>query len=287
MIPSSARIRSLLSHTYYPPSDPILCSVLSSAISKVTAGVLTELVLQQYGWHVDIPAAFIESVGNPPPGDPPVSSIQDNDILWLEVHKQQLENILLGVTILRCYEVYPYWTSQAYYNLTELRLMIPHWTGTGVDEIHLVNMLKSSPNLRVLELNRHITNVSTKVVADRDRIVLDKLEVLSLRWLWNDQTETLLRWLSPASNPLQVSIACDDNEGGAIDFTTSATKAFFTGSNLAKFHTVADAQYEFMIENLLSLNIHTLAVERLSTENIKLAEVGTGRFQLDTLYLLD
>ncbi|EUC56343.1 F-box-like domain protein, partial [Rhizoctonia solani AG-3 Rhs1AP] len=148
LIPASARIRSLRSHTYHPPSDSIRRSTLSSVISKSTAGVLTELVLQQYGWHIDIPTAFIEAVTSPTPGDPPITDIKDTAILWLKLPKQHLEDILLGVSVLRCYEVYPYWTSQAYYNLTELRLLIPHWTGTGIDEADFVNMLKASPNLR-------------------------------------------------------------------------------------------------------------------------------------------
>ena len=108
LIPSSARIRSLHSHTHHPPSDTIRRSTLSSVISKSTAGVLTELVLQQYGWSLDLPAAFIEAAASPTPGDPPVTSVEDTEILWLKVHKQHLENIHLGVTVLRCCEVYPY-----------------------------------------------------------------------------------------------------------------------------------------------------------------------------------
>ncbi|KDN39497.1 hypothetical protein RSAG8_08792, partial [Rhizoctonia solani AG-8 WAC10335] len=187
------------------------------------------------------------------------------------------------------YEVYPYWTSQAYCNLTELRILVPHWTGAGVDEAHFVNMLKSSPNLRVLELNRPITNFSAEPIAEGDRVLLGKLEVLLLRWLWNDQTETVLRWLLPVPNPLQMSITCDDNEGDDLDFTTSGTKAFFTKSNLARFHIIANNYDVFMLGNLLSLgiHIHTLAVKGLSKSDMALSETGTTRSQLDTLYLLN
>ncbi|KAJ1308268.1 hypothetical protein OPQ81_003983 [Rhizoctonia solani] len=140
--------------------------------------MLVELVLYQFS--DDLPVAFVEAVGSPPPAGVPVVDGIDSNIVWLNVSKQHLDAILLDITTLTCSKVYPYWTSKVYCQLTELHLMGSFPT-PGIEENHFVNILNSSPDLRVLEFNLHITNtVPAEAFSSHNSISLRKLEILRL-----------------------------------------------------------------------------------------------------------
>lgn len=100
------------------------------------------------------------------------------------------------------YGIYPHWTSQAYVGLFDLRLANSAMT---ITESQLVNILTSSPRLRVLCFSPQITDplpAGSQIVPLR----LDNLEVLNLQLMAYEQRDILLRWLAPGPNPLQLCL---------------------------------------------------------------------------------
>ncbi|KAH7332726.1 hypothetical protein B0J17DRAFT_677341 [Rhizoctonia solani] len=126
----------------------------------------------------------------------------DDDGMGISLPLEQFEAILSGVSILHLDRMFPRWTSRAYHGLVELRL---NGTYSSINESDLIGILRSSPDLRILELGLDIDEplpVDAPVIG----IPLNNLEALNLCPLLCKNLAILLRWLAPGPNPLQFAV---------------------------------------------------------------------------------
>jgi hypothetical protein len=97
----------------------------------------------------------------------------------LNLPYQDLEDLLLPITVLHLRQMYPHWTSQAYHGLVELHLCSVMLPAARITKSQLVTILKSSPGLRVFHFNLDLIKDSL-VDAPIVPVRLDDLEVLNL-----------------------------------------------------------------------------------------------------------
>ncbi|KAL5632260.1 hypothetical protein ACGC1H_000308 [Rhizoctonia solani] len=188
-------------------------SALEYFLAKCTPGVLTHYSMQI---HVRTLSAFIE------PADDP----RTLDSVLLAIPSQHFENVWLGTTNLRLNNLCPHWGSKAYHRLVELRIgkRVP-----TILEAQFVNILRSSPGLRIL----HIETIVEDLSAPGDSIVpvsLEDLEDLKI----NDRSELdftacgeILRWIAPGPKPLQLAFNGHPSEGAMLFCTRSNINRFF------------------------------------------------------------
>ncbi|KAH7344186.1 hypothetical protein B0J17DRAFT_645630 [Rhizoctonia solani] len=253
-------------------------SALSICLAACTAGNLTELVLGIIHQYPPIAPIFIKARDHRMEAILPTHEVR----CWTNVDlpNERLEDILRDIMVLRLDQIYPQWTSSAYCGLVELRLLSGAMANTCIAEYRFINMLRSSPKLRILHFDLTIVDATPLDTAIADPIALHDLEVLNLDWMQEDGIEILFRWLTPAPKLFQFSFCPFDSE----NFGHPATVAFLAGSNITMLHT-----------NLLSLRgvvslidlCHHIRV--LALDDIELNEdtEGTVSFQLDTLYLIE
>ncbi|CAE6441642.1 unnamed protein product, partial [Rhizoctonia solani] len=212
-------------------------SALEYFLAKSTPGVLTHFSMQS---HVGTLSSFIE------PADDP----QTFESVLLDIPSQLFENIWLGTTTLRLNGLCPHWGSKAYHGLVELRIgkRVPTMT-----EAQLVNILRSSPGLRVLRITtaiEYLTPSDESIVPVR----LDDLEDLEV----NDHAEMnltasgeILRWIAPGAKPLQLIFDGYPSKG-AISFCARSNVTRFFGKAFTQ-ESVVD-----MIRRCSSLEILAL-----------------------------
>ncbi|KAB5588987.1 F-box-like domain containing protein [Ceratobasidium theobromae] len=269
-----ARIKSLelvSTHRFRRAHFKILTYTLENCVS----GELKRLIISD-GFVG--PQRFIESADD----------AHHADSALLGLPKEQLEDILLHVDVLRLFGLYPLWTSQAYHGLVDLRLgpdRFPNSTPT-ISESQLVSILKSSPGLRIFHFNLNLTG-SLPMVASVVPVPLVELERLNLWWMKEGQLDILLRWLAPGTKHLQVSIRWRLR-------STDEFERFLARSNITRFRTTINLAYPS--KNLLELmpSLHTLVVcpdpssQRVVPKQIETPdpEAPTKGVFLDTLYIM-
>ncbi|KAH7345739.1 hypothetical protein B0J17DRAFT_713286 [Rhizoctonia solani] len=96
--------------------------------------------------------------------------------------------------------IYPCWTSTAYCGLTSLRL---RGGIMSVPESNLIDILRSNPRLRILELGINIER-SVPIGSPVTPIRLDGLRLLNVTSMQEDGFDTFFRWLSPILTPLRL-----------------------------------------------------------------------------------
>ncbi|KAG8751423.1 hypothetical protein FRC11_009402 [Ceratobasidium sp. 423] len=288
LVPFLAPIMSQLESPEFTPRINELIkthtSALSICLAACTAGNLTELVIRiidgnQISGPIFIKARVrarhyaIETA-------PPIDEIGPWPI-WVDMNipEEHLEDILRGITVLRLCQVYPRWTSSAYCGLVELRLLAGALPSVKIAESQLVDILRSSPKLRILHFNLRITDVAELDIPITDPIALRDLEVLNLDWMQASGIEIFLRWLAPAPKLSQFSLHLTDNE---TDFGYPATEAFLVGSNITMVHT----NYLYLRETVGLIRLYR-HIRVLALENVELETMAeTIPFRFNTLYLI-
>lgn len=229
--------------------------IVESCLVNCVPGTLTRLAISNRTYKL---LGFLQA-------DDATSDIP-NHLWWmpLGIPPELLEDIFGAVTSLRLYGLYPYWTSQAYRGLVELRLTSRRAPGITIPESQFVNILSSSPKLRVLDFELSVTD-SLPLDASVTPVHLDELEVLGVNTMSNDQLEVVLRWLAPGSVPLDLLIVVDPNE--RLFMLNTGLVAFFTrsGSSITTFHLYAGSSYFSVFNELLDLlpNLRVLAIQVL------------------------
>ncbi|CAE6506170.1 unnamed protein product [Rhizoctonia solani] len=192
----------------------------------------------------------------------------------LGVENFHLEAILSSVTVLHLTGLYPPWTSRAYHGLVELRLITSPTGPDSIPERQLINILQSSPGLRIVHTSLQITHRMEENLSIS--VTIPELEVLQVDseggWGENLGYLELVRFLTPGLRPLSFTMQCSDLQ--LIESSKAHTKAFLERSNVTQFH--ADrVPYPF---DLLSFMPHlkalifsscvALPVDRLSPDDL-------------------
>lgn len=238
-------------HDFESPTQ----SVLWSCFANCVPGTLTQLTLSNNSrndTHI-----FFEAAGNP----------ANPSSLLLDL--PHLEDTLLRVTTLRLDQVFPYWTSKAYHGLVELHLLASTWE-TDIPESQLVQILSSSPELRVF----HFGGLRVRDRLPRGAlpvpINLKSLEVLNLKATDCDRHGDLLRWLSPASSPLQLTLYFTPDAGSLLG---DAFISFYARSNITELNLLKGDTSTLSLRSLLAL-LPKLRILRL--DDFKLEEESNG-----------
>ncbi|CUA71121.1 G8 domain-containing protein DDB_G0286311 [Rhizoctonia solani] len=135
----------------------------------------------------------------------PAETPHSSDRALLAVPIRQLDEVWLGISSVRINGLCPYWTSKMYHGLVEL------YIGDGIPEIFasdLVNILKSSPKLRVFHFKAQLNGPDEDEAADTNHIYLQDLRELSLM-IREDHfsVSRILQWITPGTEPLCLSLA--------------------------------------------------------------------------------
>ncbi|KAB5589177.1 hypothetical protein CTheo_7375 [Ceratobasidium theobromae] len=141
---------------------------------------------------------FLESTERPKQPNTPQLDVGESHL--------PVEDVLAQISVLQLNGLCFLWTSKVYHNLVDLRLCfdLTHPPLT-ISESQLVEMMKSSPRLRIFHACLKITDplpIDSPVLPAR----LDDLEVLHLKARWRDELTTVIRWIEPGAKPLRLSI---------------------------------------------------------------------------------
>ncbi|KAG8680281.1 hypothetical protein FRC11_002692 [Ceratobasidium sp. 423] len=233
--------------------------VLAHCLEKCLPGTLTKLVLR---------------------------GKSDDSMQYVLPSTKQSEAVWLLITTLHVSGgIRPPWESNAFKGLTDLRLS--HSRYDSIPESKFVNILRSSPKLRILQFHLSIARPSplNKPV---EPIHLNDLEVLDLIENHNDQTgelfETLTRWIAPSQRPLRLTLWCP--------LDSDPVKNFFRRSNVTELHVRLHGNTADSLEKLLDLSpqLRMLAVDgcggHFNPRSATKAGDGSHAFaQIDTLHL--
>ncbi|CAE6451860.1 unnamed protein product [Rhizoctonia solani] len=233
----------------------------------------------------------------PPVGGPfiePANAPRTIKGALLSLPSRHFEAIWLGVSSLRVNGLCPHWTSKAYHGLVELYLDlgIPKIT-----EAQLVNMLKSSPGLRILHINADIFHPSPygTLIAP---VFLSELEELTVIQLWPDDPNNKLqdpsnfvRWIAPGRKPFKVT---------SFGNTLEELPGFCARSNITQLHveTWVDNTLGDMVRRCPRLQILILSAFDFGDPELRLillpidttssnAQHPVSTTRIDHLYLLD
>ncbi|CAE6430465.1 unnamed protein product [Rhizoctonia solani] len=170
-------------------------AILGTFFKGCVPGRLTRLMMRHD--HDDWNSGFIKAKDD-----------LDNDGRDLDLPTEQLESILAGVSILHVTRWFPQWTSRAYHGLTELRL---NGLFTRIKESDLVDILRSSPGLRIFELGLDTDNILPMGVPVTT-VPLNNLEAVNVSLVLCEELAALFRWFAPGSKPLQIAIRQGEHE---------------------------------------------------------------------------
>lgn len=148
-------------------------------------GVLTQLTIQMpYDqFRSESRHGFIESREN----------TSESGSLWIDIPPEKLEALWLPIQVLHLRGIYPHWSSKAYYGLVELRLLDTNAEPIlTITEAHLLGILESSPQLRILHFSMELEQTFPKH-ASITPVYLGSLEVLDLSLMHPHHNGTILR----------------------------------------------------------------------------------------------
>ncbi|KEP47538.1 putative F-box-like domain protein [Rhizoctonia solani 123E] len=237
--------------------------LLSALLHDSTPGTLTKLTISWYSNRIYGGHSFLN------PNDGPV-----NHGSTVGLPREQLENILSHITILRLAGPYPQWTSRAYHGLVELRLV----GRETIDEPDLVGILRASPGLRILQFGLPISN-SLPANAQAVPIVLSDLEALIVWQTSCTLLPSLLRWLAPGPKPLQFGFRVQEETDAltseVLQLKEDSLPSFFLRSRLNRVY----AKYMGALSAIelleLSPGIQELAISCASFDTFPLMEDTT------------
>ncbi|KAL5637799.1 hypothetical protein ACGC1H_002162 [Rhizoctonia solani] len=238
--------------------------VMSALFQDSTPGTLTNLTISSgHSNHFYRGTGFLKAKDDPVD----YGSIMD-------LPKEQLENILEHVSVLRLAGPYLRWTSRAYHGLVELRLV--GWE--TINESDLVGILHSSPGLRIFQLGLRIDNllsIDTQVTP----VLLRDLEVLIVWQVGCTLLPSLLRWIAPGPKPLQFAFRAQEEtympNPKVLQLKEDSLVSFFLRSRLSK----VDGRYASIISAIdllgLSTGIQELAISHTSFDTFPPPEDAT------------
>ncbi|EUC55435.1 F-box-like domain protein [Rhizoctonia solani AG-3 Rhs1AP] len=215
----------------------------------------------------------------------PMATRSSSHVLLPPIEK--LEAVWLSITTLHISDAtcLP-WSSNAFKGLIDLRLgALPN----PISESEFVNILKSSPGLRILQFHLRVTGalpLNTLV----EPIHLNDLEVLDLieKSLDGPGLETLIRWIDLGQKSLRLSLWCP--------ISAESLQSFFRRSNVTEFHCRIDGSNDINIAQLemilrLSPGLRVLAIDgcdnRFLSRNAVygIEDSSCSPIQIDTLHL--
>ncbi|KDN46579.1 hypothetical protein RSAG8_04232, partial [Rhizoctonia solani AG-8 WAC10335] len=188
----------------------------------------------------------------------------------LEVEHSHLEAVLASVTALHLIGLYPPWTSQAYHGLVELRLVSSPGITDSIPERGLINILQSSPGIRILQTSLQITDrVEGHLNVSVSLPDLQVLQVDSEAFPRNNLCHLeLVRFLSPGLRPLDFTMQCNGLQ--LSESSKAQTKAFLARSNVTQFH----ADQVLCPYDILSLMPHLKALILSNCEPLPVGQSG-------------
>ncbi|KAB5588200.1 F-box-like domain containing protein [Ceratobasidium theobromae] len=228
-LPPATPIKSLEVVAYKGFRGPHFVS-LEHCLKNCAPGQLEQLTI----WDADSEShsrALLESNERP----------QQYGSKQLDISESHLEAIWAQINVLRLKRVYLPWTSKAYHNLVDLRLVSGAMSDFDVSEIQIVEILRSSPRLRILHAHLDIKDPlpkSSQVVP----VSLDELEVLDVETMWWDKLAIFIRWIEPGAKPLQLSITSSPSR---------LVNRFLRNSNVTRLRLASPN--EFSLSDLLTL----------------------------------
>ncbi|KDN36602.1 hypothetical protein RSAG8_10705, partial [Rhizoctonia solani AG-8 WAC10335] len=151
------------------------------------------------------------------------------------------DRVLASVTTLRLNGFYPFWTSQAYHGLIELRLIrgALRPDNAVISEDDLIGIIRASPALRILQFSLTIVQtLSAEPLVPP--ISLEHLELLNVAGMAPNELGTLLRWvaLGPKSLRLAINLDSDCSSDTAwLRLPDNEVTSFFARSHVSKIYT--------------------------------------------------
>ncbi|KAB5589181.1 F-box-like domain containing protein [Ceratobasidium theobromae] len=267
-LPLATRIRSLELVAYKGFYDSHFVS-LGHCFKNCTPGQLEQLTI----WDADSGSRSRALESNERP--------QQHYSQQVDISESHLEAIWAQISILRLKGVYLPWTSKAYHNLVDLRLVSGSTTDLPVSEIQIVEILRSSPRLRILHAHLDIKDPLPKnspVVP----VSLNELEVLDVKAMWWDKLAIFIRWIEPGAKPLQLSITSSPSR---------LVNRFLRNSNVTRLCLVSPNKYS--LSDLLTLvpELHELVLDGYKPYKPGLIACGYGHLppvnlRLQDLYIL-
>ncbi|CAE6464587.1 unnamed protein product [Rhizoctonia solani] len=156
----------------------------------------------------------------------------------LDIPEQQIEDVLFRCTSLSLDGLFAPWESKAYRGLTELRLTRCNKSqfdsqDGSIPESVFVNMLKGSPQLRVLlfDLSMSAPLPDSTCV---EPVALLILETLALGAEEEGSIGQFLRWIAPGPKPLAVLTQWVRDAGHRRTFEMGQFEAFLARSNVSR-----------------------------------------------------
>ncbi|KAF8699927.1 hypothetical protein RHS03_06758, partial [Rhizoctonia solani] len=217
------------------------CGFIEYCITNCAPGTLEKLIVNDATGRGG-PYRFIESADR----------FHDPKTLQIELSEQMLECFWNSASILRLSTLYPYWTSQAYHRLTDLRLGSDKTQSVPISEAHIFGILKASPDLRALHLHLDLTESFPENVPI-ETIQLEELESLNLSAIVVDiNPSQILRFIAPGRKPLQLSIS---------EEPTDVVEQFLKRANVTQLRMITWGNYPpFKLLNLCP-NIQILVLD--------------------------
>jgi hypothetical protein len=157
--------------------------------------------------------------------------------ITLDITEQQLEDTLFRCTSLSFDGIFTPWESKGYRGLTELRLTSynkPQFSlqEESIPESAFVNILKGSPQLRVLLFGFHLRAplpasifVEPVSLPDLETLAIEEEGIL---------IGNLLRWVAPGTKALTVLIRWNRGPNGRGTFTIGQLEALLARSNVTR-----------------------------------------------------
>ncbi|KAH7345741.1 hypothetical protein B0J17DRAFT_48705 [Rhizoctonia solani] len=244
-IPSRASVRSIELAMTSDNMPRLFGPVLRYFFAGCTTGTLTKLTSRG--------GSFIRFI------DPGASrSLRQSPVNALHPPTDKLDALWLSITTLHvsgglgaCLS----WSSNAFKGLTDLRLDLAN----AIAESQLVNILKSSPKLRILKLHLCITGV-LPLNSPVKPVRLNDLEVLDVvgERLTRARFGALIRWIGLGKKPLRLSLWCP--------LGSKSLQSFLRRSNVTELHVRIDEGEDTNMSELetivgLSPGLRILAVD--------------------------
>ncbi|KAJ1304165.1 hypothetical protein OPQ81_008565 [Rhizoctonia solani] len=195
--------------------------------------------------------------------------------------RERVEALCLPITDLRLSSFHFPWGSGAYHELAVL-----HLSGSGViPELQLVAILKSSPRLQVFKFRIKIEN--PHVGSDPiEPVRLEDLEVLVISSDEEWYLGCILRWITPGTKPLSLSIVNPFLRGSNFP-SKSVVASFFARSNVTHLHATSfDGYLELMEVLRLSSTIRVLAVDSFHCNQLQNKDGSSSDLIIDALYVI-
>ncbi|KAG8711628.1 hypothetical protein FRC11_002299 [Ceratobasidium sp. 423] len=210
--------------------------------------------------------------------------------LLIDSTEEHLAKVLSRLTTLSLDGMLVSWTSKTYSSLVELRLFCSyHRTPSFISEAQFHSVLKSCPQLRILEFSLSISKASD--TGPDEPIPLNKLHTLVLGggvYHW----KPFLRAIAPGPNPLHLLMPWEDNEkwaGGRSYPIPDELTNFLARSSVTRL-TLKSLKTCYQIFRLLRF---TASVQKLALDEAYWEEPFTGEIdpsgldtRVNTLYLL-